>query len=68
MEHRFEVQDMTCGHCVARISRAIQAVDADAKLAIDLASNAVIVDGGDSRSPYEAAIRDAGYTPELQRT
>jgi len=67
MEHRFDVKDMTCGHCVARISRVIQAVDADAKLAIDLASHAVVVDGGDSCSPYEAEIRDAGYTPEVQR-
>lgn len=37
----FEVNDMTCGHCVSTITKALQAVDKDAKVDIDLARRLV---------------------------
>lgn len=60
----FEVQDMTCGHCVSAITQAVKAVDAGAELRIDLASHRVdIVSSRADAESLGAAIRDAGYTP-----
>lgn len=60
----FEVNDMTCGHCVSAITKAVQAVDGDARVEVDLAQHAVRIDGaradGDALA---AAITDAGYHP-----
>ena len=37
----FKVDGMTCGGCVAAVTRAVQAVDKDAKVDVDLASKTV---------------------------
>ena len=60
----FEVQDMSCGHCVSAITRAVAAVDAGARVECDLASRTVRVEPSQAdRSAIEAAIAEAGYTP-----
>ena len=38
----FRVDDMTCGHCVSTITRAIRGADRDAKVTIDLARHLVM--------------------------
>jgi copper chaperone len=60
----FEVNDMTCGHCVSTITKALKATDKDAKIQVDLATHRVQVEPV-SADPDELAeaIRDAGYTP-----
>lgn len=60
----FEVNDMTCGHCVSTITKALKATDKDAKIEIDLASHRVQVQpvSADAEELAEA-IKDAGYTP-----
>ncbi len=45
---KFNVPDMTCGHCVATITRAVKAVDPAAAVKADLAGKTVTV--GDVRS------------------
>jgi copper chaperone len=60
----FEVKDMTCGHCVASVTRAVQAVDAQAKVQIDLAQHRVEIETGSAPvQALQAAIEDAGFTP-----
>ena len=60
----FEVKDMTCGHCVSTITKAVKAADQDATVQIDLASHLVTVEPGASdAATLVAAIRAAGYTP-----
>ena len=60
----FEVNDMTCGHCVSTITKALKAVDKDAKVAIDLASHRVQVESGAADGEELAdAIKEAGYSP-----
>ena len=60
----FEVNDMTCGHCVSTITKALKATDKDAKVAIDLASHRVQVEPASADAEELAeAIKDAGYTP-----
>jgi len=60
----FEVNDMTCGHCVSTITKALKATDKDAKVQIDLATHRVQVEPSSSDADELAeAIKDAGYTP-----
>mmetsp|Transcript_61816 Transcript_61816/g.146330 ORF Transcript_61816/g.146330 Transcript_61816/m.146330 type:complete len:99 (+) Transcript_61816:250-546(+) len=62
----FEVNDMTCGHCVSTITKALKATDKDAKVAVDLASHRVQVEPASADAEELAeAIKDAGYTPLL---
>lgn len=60
----FQVNDMTCGHCVSTIAKAVRAMDKDAKIQIDLTSHRVDIaptqaDAGELND----AIKEAGYTP-----
>ena len=60
----FEVNDMTCGHCVSTITKALKATDKDAKVEIDLATHRVQIDAASADADELAeAIKDAGYTP-----
>jgi copper chaperone len=60
----FEVKDMSCGHCVAAITDAVNEVDQDARVQIDLARHRVeIVPGTADAQKLGRAIEDAGYTP-----
>ncbi|MEI2677402.1 MAG: heavy-metal-associated domain-containing protein [Burkholderiaceae bacterium] len=60
----FEVNDMTCGHCVSTITKALKATDKDAKVVIDLSSHRVQVEPASADAQELAeAIEDAGYTP-----
>lgn len=60
----FEVNDMTCGHCVSAITKAVNAVAPGVDVQIDLPTHRVsigpsVVDA----TRLGAAIADAGYTP-----
>ncbi len=60
----FEVNDMTCGHCVSSITKAVKATDTNAKVNIDLATHRVVIESTFVDSDkLGAAIQDAGYTP-----
>ena len=60
----FEVKDMTCGHCVSTITKAMRAVDQGAKVQFDLATHRVTIDPTEAdAAELSAAIREAGYTP-----
>jgi copper chaperone len=60
----FEVNDMTCGHCVSTITKAVKAADKDAKVQIDLARHRVEIEPSDSDAEeLRDAIKEAGYTP-----
>lgn len=59
----FHVEDMTCGHCVGTVTKAVKEADPKASVEIDLASHLVRIDGSSEAEAIEEAIRDAGYTP-----
>jgi copper chaperone len=62
----FRVDDMTCGHCVSTITKAIRRADKDAKVNIDLAQHLVTVEPTQTDvQELSDAIADAGYTPQL---
>lgn len=61
----FDVQDMSCGHCVASITKAVQAADPQARVEVDLARRRVQVQPGRSDlAAIRQAIAAAGFTPE----
>jgi len=60
----FEVKDMTCGHCVSTITKAVNDVDLGAKVQIDLATHRVTIDSTEvDAAGLGDAINRAGYTP-----
>ena len=60
----FQVDDMSCGHCVAAITRAVKDADREAQVQVDLGSHRVRIKpvAADAQALADA-IRDAGYTP-----
>jgi copper chaperone len=62
----FQVNDMTCGHCVATVEKAVKSVDPTSKVAIDLSSHAVKIESNKPAASFAKAIEDAGYTGELR--
>lgn len=60
----FEVKDMTCGHCVSTIKKAVASVDANASVSVDLPSHRVDIEPGTADAgQLQSAIAAAGYTP-----
>lgn len=62
MEHIFQVQGMTCGHCERAVQQAIAQVDAQAQTTIDRASGKVVVQSNSARDALAHAIQEEGYT------
>jgi copper chaperone len=60
----FEVNDMTCGHCVSSITKAVRAIDQGAQVTVDLATHRIQIEPTSSnRATLSDAIREAGYSP-----
>jgi copper chaperone len=60
----FQVANMTCGHCVDTITKAVKAIDGEARVQIDLAGRRVAIESGNSDvAALREAIERAGYTP-----
>lgn len=62
--YQFKVSDMTCGHCVSTITKALKDADAQAKIDISLADKRVRVETTLSQEEVAGEIREAGYTPK----
>ena len=62
----FEVQDMTCGHCVRAITEAVTSVAPDATVSADTETHIVTVETSTAAETVENAIREAGYTPQAR--
>ena len=60
------VPDMTCGHCVGTVTKAVQQVDSSARIRVDLDAHRVEIEPGPGASTERlvAAIREAGYSPQ----
>ena len=58
----FEVQGMSCQHCVAAVTRSIQEIDPQAQVSVDLERGRVVVESTQSADALKEAIDEAGYT------
>jgi len=61
----FNVEGMSCGHCVKAITAAVQARDAAANVRVDLAAKEVGVESSLSAEQVIAAISEEGYDVKL---
>ena len=61
MSQKFEVAGMSCGHCVNAVKNAVQTVDPQASVTVDLETGHVDVASEQARSDIVAAIENAGY-------
>ena len=59
----FDVQAMSCGHCVSTVTQTILQVDPQAKVEVDLVSKKVKIESREDRSRLAAALAEAGYPP-----
>ncbi|MDY0977249.1 heavy metal translocating P-type ATPase [Massilia sp. CFBP9012] len=59
--YELTVEGMSCNHCVGRVTKSVQAVDADARVAIDLDKASVRIDSQADLDRIVAAIDGAGY-------
>ena len=57
----FQVQGMSCGHCVRAITQALQAADDEAVVEVDLAAGEVRVASTLSSEQISALIAEEGY-------
>ena len=58
---QFHVPSMTCGHCVRTITHAIQALDPQARVEVDLDAQRVAVAGALSSDQVVAALAAQDY-------
>lgn len=59
--HELTVEGMSCGHCVSRVTKTVQALDEHAKVEVDLATKKVRIDSRADLDRIAAAIDEAGY-------
>jgi copper chaperone len=59
--YELQVEGMTCGGCVRSVTKAVQSVDGNAKVEVDLASKKVRVDTQAGLDAVKAAVSEAGY-------
>ncbi len=59
--YELKVDGMTCGGCVNSVKRALQAIDANASIDVDLQSKTVKIDTAVELHAVKAAVEDAGY-------
>lgn len=62
----FQVEGMSCGHCVRAVTQALQEVDAAAGVTVDLATQRIKVESAIDAATLSGAIVEAGY-PVLAR-
>jgi copper chaperone len=61
MNQTFQVQGMSCGHCVGAVTQAVKSVDPQAEVNVDLASGKVEVQSGQDHAAIARAIEEEGY-------
>ena len=61
----FSVLGMTCGGCARAVTNAVQRVDENAKVDVDLGAKRVSVQSSSDPKLVENAIEDAGYEVSL---
>ncbi|MCC6302646.1 MAG: heavy-metal-associated domain-containing protein [Gammaproteobacteria bacterium] len=60
---QFHIDNMTCGGCARSVTRAIQSVDAEARVTADPPSRRVEVESSASPERLAAVLREAGFPP-----
>lgn len=59
--YELKVEGMTCGGCASRVKKAIQSVDSNAEVNVDLQSKTVRVDTSANVATVASAVTAAGF-------
>lgn len=59
--YELKVDGMTCGGCAASVKRALQLLDSNARVDVDLPSKTVKVETTAQLDAVKNAVEDAGY-------
>jgi len=59
--YELKVDGMTCGGCAASVARALQRLDSNTRVDVDLPSKTVKVEISTHLDAVKKAIEDAGY-------
>ncbi|KAA0892530.1 heavy-metal-associated domain-containing protein [Pusillimonas sp. ANT_WB101] len=62
----FEVNNMSCHHCVETITRAVKEAVPGARVDINLPEKIVRIEGASDIDVLQRAIREVGYTPTIK--
>ncbi|AGA08466.1 copper chaperone [Sinorhizobium meliloti] len=66
--YHLNVSDMTCGHCVSTVEKAVKSVDPDAKVAVNLEAQTASIDSQIGSDAFIAAIEAAGYKASFKKS
>jgi copper chaperone len=58
---RLDVPEMSCGHCKASVEKAVRGLDAQAMVAVDLATRQVEITTAVPQAAVVAALQAAGF-------
>lgn len=58
---KFHVPEITCAHCVRTITRALQSINAEARVDVDIAAKLVSVEGALTAEQVVAALAANDY-------
>ena len=61
MNQTFQVQGMSCGHCVNAVTQAVKSIDPKAEVQVDLGSGKVQVQSQQDHAVIAKAIEEEGY-------
>lgn len=59
----FKVPAMSCGHCRQAVTEAVHAVDADARVEVDLGTKRVRIESATPADDFRRALAEQGYPP-----
>lgn len=63
MKKTIRIEGMSCGHCTARVTKALEALAGITAVAVDLEAGTAVIEADDSVTDeiLKEAIDDAGY-------
>jgi copper chaperone CopZ len=64
-EVQLKITGMTCGHCVAAVTKAIRTVPGVQDAQVDLASGSARVQGSADAQALVSAVQDEGYSAQV---
>lgn len=66
MQTTLKVTGMTCGHCVAAVTKALEAVPGVEKADVSLEKAQAVVSGDADRQAMIDAVKEEGYEAQAQ--
>lgn len=60
------IQDMSCGHCASKVTRALKELDADARIEVDLERRTVRLNCAASEAEVCDTLAGAGFLSSPQ--